>query len=284
MLGEIINIAHGDQTSEAPVVIDEQQLLNAAAIQNRLGKRRRCVSRRGYQLIFGHHVLDARLSRMIDKANIAPGQDANHARASGAVFGDGKSADAVFTHQLLSALHGVRGRKRDGIGNDSVLCSLDFLNLERLSLRRNIFVDDADAALLSQCNGERRLGHRVHGRRDQRDIQADPPGELCPRISRLWRDLAVARNQQDIVKGDSVLDNLVLHLRDVTEPARAVHGRGTVSAVRATLRVSPDGRPRVVDQVSGSVRKPAEDGQCGHDPSPAFLRSKWNRMGSPLRR
>ena len=284
MLGEIINIAHGDQTSEAPVVIDEQQLLNAAAIQNRLGKRWRCVSRRGHQLIFGHHVLDARLSRMIYKANVAPGQDANHARAAGAIFGHRKSADAVFTHQLLSALHGVRGRKRDGIGNDSVLCSLDFLNLERLSLRRNIFVDDADAALLSQCNGERRLGHRVHGRRDQRDIQADPPGELCPRISRLWRDLAVARNQQDIVKGDSVLDNLVLHLRDVTEPARAVHGRGTVSAVRATLRVSPDGRPRVVDQVSGSVRKPAEDGQCGHDPSPAFLRSRWNRTGSPLRR
>ena len=284
MLGEIINITHGDQTGEASVGIDEQQLLNATAIENRLSKCWRCVSWRRHQFVLGHHVLDARLGGMIYKANIASGQDANHARAARAIFSHRKSADAVFAHQLLSALHGVRGRKRDRIGDDSVLGSLHFLNLERLSLRRNIFVNDADAALLSQCNGERRLGHRVHGRRDQRDIQADPPGELCPRISRLWRDLAVARNQQDIVKGDSVLDNLVLHLWDVTEPARAVHRRGTLSAVRATLRVSPDGRPRVVDQANGYARKPAEDGQCGHDPSPAFLRSRWNRTGSPLRR
>ena len=284
MLSEIVNITHGDQTGEASIGIDEQQLLNAAAIQNRLSKRRRCVSRRGHQLIFGHHVLDACLGGMIDKANIAPGQDANHARASRAIFSHRKSADSVFAHQLLGALHGVSGRKRDGISDDAVLSSLDFLNFERLPLRRNIFVDDADAALLGQCNGERRFGHRVHGRRNQRDIQADAPGELRPRISGLRRDLAVPRNQQDVVKSDSVLDNLVLHLRDVTEPARAVHGRGTVSAVRATLRVSPDGRPRVVDQVSGSACKPAEDGQCGHYPSPAFLRSRWNRMGSPLRR
>ena len=284
MLSEIVDITHGDQTGEAPVGIDEQQLLNAAAIQNRLGKRWRCVSRRSHQFVLGHHVLDACLGGMIDKANIAPSQDANHAGASRTVFSDGETADAVLAHQLLRALHGVSGRKRDRIRNDAVLGSLDFLNFERLSLWRNIFVDDADAALLGQCDGQRRLGHRVHGRRDQRNIQADAPGELRPRISGLRRDLAVPRNQQDVVKSDSVLDNLVLHLRDVTEPGRAVHGRGTLSAVRATLRVSPDGRPRVVDQASGYARKPAEDGQCGHDPSPAFLRSRWNRTGSPLRR
>ena len=132
---------------------------------------------------------------MIDKANVAPGQDANHARAARAIFSHRKSADSVFAHQLLGALHGVSGRKRHRIGDDSVLGSLDFLNFERLPLWRNIFVDDADAALLGQCNGERRLGHRVHGRRDQRDVQADPLGELCPGISRLRRDLAVPRNQ-----------------------------------------------------------------------------------------
>ena len=147
MLGEIVDITHGDQTCEAPVVIDEQQLLNAAAIQNRLGKRWRCVSRRSHQFVLGHHVLDARLGGMIDKANVAPSQDANHSGASRAVFGNRKSTNAVFTHQLLRALHGVCGCKRDGIGDDAVLSSLDFLNFERLPLRRNIFVDDVSSWL-----------------------------------------------------------------------------------------------------------------------------------------
>ena len=51
--------------------------------------------------------------------------------------------------------------------------------------RRQVLVDDADAAVLGQGDGHAALGDRVHGRREQGDVQGDVLGE-AGRSARTW--------------------------------------------------------------------------------------------------
>jgi len=51
--------------------------------------------------------------------------------------------------------------------------------LARLILRRHVLVDDSDAAFLGERDRESRFGDRIHGRRDDRNVQREGASELC---------------------------------------------------------------------------------------------------------
>ena len=72
-------------------------------------------------------------------------------------------------------------------------------------------MNDADATLLRQRNGQVRLGHRIHGRAHNRDIQGDAARQTRAGIH-LGRDhITAGRLQQNIIKsqafGNAVLDH-----------------------------------------------------------------------------
>ena len=57
-------------------------------------------------------------------------------------------------------------------------------------------MDDAHAAELRHRDGHVALGHRVHGGRDQRDIEADAAGEPGAGIGAGWQHLRIAGDEQ----------------------------------------------------------------------------------------
>ena len=67
-------------------------------------------------------------------------------------------------------------------------------------------MDDADATFFGQRDGKPALGDRVHGGRDQGNVQADvarnPGLEVC--IAR--QEVRVRGDEQNVVKGKGFLD------------------------------------------------------------------------------
>ena len=65
------------------------------------------------------------------------------------------------------------GRDRDRVAQHARFVALDARHLGRLLLGREVLVDDADAAFLRDGDRQARLGHGVHRRRHERQVQAD---------------------------------------------------------------------------------------------------------------
>ena len=80
------------------------------------------------------------------------------------------------------------------------------MHLGSLRLHTHVLVDDADAAFLRHGNGEPGLGDRVHGSRNQRNIEGDvgrEPGRQRD-VPRQYR--RVAGHKQDIVEREGFFD------------------------------------------------------------------------------
>ncbi len=75
------------------------------------------------------------------------------------------------------------------------------------ALDGEIAMHDADAALLRHGDGHARLGHGVHGRREQRGVQRDVARELRLRADLRGHHVAVGRHQQHIVEGEGFRKN-----------------------------------------------------------------------------
>ena len=113
----------------------------------------------------------------------------------------GHAADAVLVHQVL------RVRDRGGVLHvehvalDQFLGLLDDDHLLQLALGRHVPVDHADPA--DPCEGDRHrgLGHGVHRRGHERDIDADLFREPRARIGLGRFKPRCLRFKQDIVEG-----------------------------------------------------------------------------------
>src|SRR5262249_42926879 len=95
---------------------------------------------------------------------------------------------------------------------DAVFTALDLVDLGRLPQQRHVLVDDADAAFLGQSDGQFALGYGVHRRRHNRNVNPDVSGKLCADINFTRYDLAVGWLKQDIVEGDALVSDAVLHV------------------------------------------------------------------------
>ncbi len=90
----------------------------------------------------------------------------------------------------------------DRILDHAALVLLHHLHLGGLLLRRHVLVDHAEPAFLGHGDGQPALGNGVHGRRNQRNVQADVAGELGARVHVLGQDLGIVRHQQDVVESE----------------------------------------------------------------------------------
>ncbi len=98
------------------------------------------------------------------------------------------------------------GRYRHRVAEHPRLVALDFGNFRSLLLGGEILVDDADSALLRDGDRERRLGHCVHRRRDERDVELDVARQPGLEADIAGQDAGVGRYEKDVVKGESLLD------------------------------------------------------------------------------
>ena len=167
--GLLGNVFDCDQALELKGIIHHQQALNLVLVQKHFGLGQRGAVGHGHQLVAGSHDVAHRQVVAGLKTQIPPGNQTNHL--------------AAITHrkaghtQLLRQTHDLANRMVGGnhhrITQDAGLIALDLGHLSRLLLRCEVFVDDADAAFLRNCNSEAGFSHRVHGGGHQGQIQCD---------------------------------------------------------------------------------------------------------------
>ena len=156
------------------------------------------------QPLAGHQFVDL-LARIGGKAHVAVGEDADEAAgrlaAETGVLDHGNAGNAVRLHQFERIGQGRIGADGDRIDHHAALELLDLANFLGLRGRVEIAVNDAHAAGLRHGDGEARLGHRVHGRGEDRQRQVNVARDRRADNGLARHDFRVAGLQEHVVKG-----------------------------------------------------------------------------------
>jgi len=134
------------------------------------------------------------------ETQIAVGQDPDQLPA----FGDGHTADPIVAHQGQCFIDALVRTQGDRLGYHARFGAFDPFDLARLQFRFHVLVHHAHTTGPRQGNGHFRLGNRIHGCREEGDLQTDRLGQLGRRVDRGRDDLRVAGNQQHVIEGQSL--------------------------------------------------------------------------------
>ena len=96
------------------------------------------------------------------------------------------------------------GRLRGMITVKDIQKARDF---PRLVGGGHVLVDDADAAFLGDRDRQAGFRDRVHGGRQNRQIQTDRAGELRAQVGIARHEIGVCRDQEHVVEGECFLEN-----------------------------------------------------------------------------
>jgi hypothetical protein len=204
VLALLQDVLHGDQAEQMEIVVDHQHALEAVAVQ----QLHRFLAGRAFahrdQLLLRRH---DRLDRLVElglEAQVAVGNDADHLPA---VLHHREAGDLVLALQGDHVAHRHLGRNGHRVAQHAGLEALDLEHLGGLPLGIHVLVDDADAAFLRDGDRQARLGHRVHRRGHQRQVQVELPGEAGFERNFTRQDARVGGKKKDVVEGQRLLDH-----------------------------------------------------------------------------
>ena len=171
------DVFYGDQTFKVARFVHEREFFDAVFAEDRLRFLERGSDRSGNEVVFRHHVADG-LVEIGFETKVAVRQYADEFP----VNADRYAADTVFAHQRVGVGDQMIGRKKERVGDNAVLASLDAVDLRRLFVDSQVFVNDTDAAF--PCHGYGEFGFRygIHRRGHQRHVQANAVGQLRGKI------------------------------------------------------------------------------------------------------
>ncbi len=201
----LLDVLHRDQPDAMIALVDDDQLLDAVLMQQAFGLLAVDLGADRDEAVLGHQLGDG-LALVGREADVAIGEHADELAVAGAVAGtldDGDAGDLVGAHQVERV--GERGGRVDGHWIDDH-ARLEFLHhghLLGLLGGLEISVDDADAAGLGDRDGELALGHRVHGRGENRDVDRDLLGDAGGDVGLSRQHLGAAGDQQHVVEGEA---------------------------------------------------------------------------------
>ncbi len=195
------DVLEGDQPFQEIIFVDDGQLFDAVDVQELLGFGHGDALAGGDQPLGFHDGRDL-VAEIAGEAQVAVGQDAHQPPLR---VDDGQAGDPLFPDQLQGFLDRVVRAQRDRVDDHARFRALDPEDLARLFLDGEVLVDDGHAAQLGHGDGHARFGDGVHGRRHQRDAQADAPGKRGGGVGLGGEDLRIARDQQHVIEGQAML-------------------------------------------------------------------------------
>jgi hypothetical protein len=168
----LLDVLDRDEPDAAVLRVDHQELLDPVLVQEPLGLVLADAFADGDELFLGHQLGDV-LARVGGEAHIAVGEDANELAglALTAAFDHRNAGNAVLPHESKRIGEGRLRLDGHRVDHHAGLELLDLANLRGLFLGIEIAVDDADAAGLGHGDRHPGLGHGVHGRSHDRDVE-----------------------------------------------------------------------------------------------------------------
>ncbi len=195
LLGDVLD---RHQPAQLEGLVDDQHALEPVAVHQRLAfVDARALGHRDQALARRHDLAHRGVHPCLE-TQVAPGHDADHL----AVVEHREARNAMLRGQGLDLADGGRRADRDRVAQHAALVALDPGHLGGLRRRRQVLVDDADAAFLRDRDRQPRLGDGVHRRRDQRQVQRDAPGQPRGQAGVARQHLRIRRHQQHVVEGE----------------------------------------------------------------------------------
>ena len=204
----LLDVLYGDQSLEDELVVHHQQFFHAVFVQDGFRLLERGAHRHGDQVLLGHHFGNGRVEAVLE-AQIAIGENADQL----AVLGYRHAGDPVAGHQLLRGGDGQVRADGDGVHDHAALTAFHAVHFFGLPRDGHVAVDDSDAALLRQRDGQVRFRHGIHGGRDDGDVQRDLARQTGAGVGFRRQHIAAGRLEQNVVESEA-FGEYVLNHRD----------------------------------------------------------------------
>ena len=201
-----LNVFYGDETFEVEILIDDEKFFDAVLLKNFFGLFESGADGNGDQIVFGHDLADE-LAMIFFEAKIAIGEDAGETRAAG----DGKAGDAVFGHDLESLANGDVWGDGDGVDDHAGFGTFDAIDFFGLAIERHVAMNDADAALARDADGETRFRDGVHGGGSERNVDGEFASEAGGGVDVGGKHGGAAGLEKDVVERKTFGDGTVNH-------------------------------------------------------------------------
>src|SRR6266581_1667634 len=117
-------------------------------------------------------------------------------------FHDRHARDAEPLHQPHRLAHRAVGAEGDGVEDHPRLAALHPVHLRRLAVDRHVLVDHADSPLARDGDRHLGLGHGVHGRRHERDVERDAAGEAGAHVHVARVHRGMPRYEENVVESE----------------------------------------------------------------------------------
>ncbi len=202
----LLDILDRDQALEFVLVVHDQQLLNPMLMQDSFGLQQRRADGYRDQVFLGHHLADGNLGAAF-KAQVTIGENPNQF----AILGNRHAGNPVAAHHFQGVGDFFVRRHRDRIDDHAALGALDLVDFAGLLLDGEVAVNDAETSLLCQGDCHARLGHGIHRRADDGNIQRNFLGQMGLRVHRCRHHIGLGRQQQHIIEGQRFGNRKLYH-------------------------------------------------------------------------
>jgi len=149
----------------------------------------------GDEIVFGHDLADE-LGVIFLETQVAIGEDAGEASPAG----DGQAGDAVLGHDFEGLAESDVGRDGDGVNDHAAFRAFYAVDFFPLAIDGHIAVNDADASLAGDGDGQTRFGDGVHGGGSQRDVDGELAREIGAGVDVGWKHGGFAGEEKHVVK------------------------------------------------------------------------------------
>ena len=198
-----------DEVHQTVVVVDDGEAVELVVPDDVVGFLQGSGLGSGDQLLTGgHEGGDLVIGVHTGDAVVAAGDDAQQLAVGGAVGGDGHGGEAVAVLQSQHVGQGVVGGQVGSGGDEAGLVALDTGDHSGLILDGLGAVDEADAALLGQSDGQGVIGDGLHDGRGHGDVQGQ--GRLLDALAVLDQGGAQGDVGRDALLGSVTGDQQVL--------------------------------------------------------------------------
>ena len=197
-----LDILDGDQPDAMPVLVDHQQFLDPALMEDPAGIFLAGADRHRREIVVGHQFAH-RLERIFGEADIAVCQDPDQLPCR---FDDRDSADAIGLHQLERFGQSLVGSHRDRVDDHPAFEPFDRPHRRRLLVESQIAVENADPAKLGKRDRHVDFGDRVHRRGQQGNVERNLAGEETAGFGLAGQNRRCERKQQHVVEREPQRD------------------------------------------------------------------------------
>ena len=219
----LLDVLDGDQADAAILVVDHQQLLDPVLVQQALGLLLADAFAHRDQAVLGHQLGDL-LAGIGGEAHVAIGEDADQLAGLCRCRPPSTTGMPEMPFAFISASASASVASGPMVTGFTTMPDSNFFTCRTcvgLLVGLEVAVDDADAAGLRHGDRHPGLGHRVHGRGDDRDVERDRAGDARADVGLGRQHLREARLEQDVVEGERLARGVRWNLSpSPTLPAR----------------------------------------------------------------